>query len=421
MANRNLTPVLIMKEFLSHVRNELTMVNLVYRDFEAEIGNRKEGDTVYVRRPLNYEVKTGSSLQLQDIEQAQIPITVDKRFHVGLRYTSDDLNLNMPEFVRKTSMQEAARAMAQKIDLELMTLYQDVWNHAGTVGQTINSIGDFIKGPELLDKLAVPGTERHGIMSPTDGWGLIAQQTQLTSSDKLVEQGYTKGMLGDLAGCMTYRTQQVRTHTVGTYGGTPLVKGANQNVTYAASADTYSQTLITDGWSSGATTLNKGDKFTIAGVYAVNPSNKDTLDFLQPFVIKEQVSDTSGEITMTISPPIITSGPYQTVSAAPANDAAITMVGASGATYKANMLFHRNAFAFIPVPLFTDSSMPVVAQVTDTTQSTRLKGAPEGTGLSFRMVRDYDINEDNVTARIDTLFGVKAIRPELATLLSGTS
>lgn len=421
MSNKNLTPKLIMKEFLAHVRNELVMIDLVYRDFDAEITARREGDTVYVRRPQNVVVSDGSNLVLQDVEQGEIPITVDQRKHVGLRFTSNDMNLNMPEFVRKANLKEAARAMAQQIDLSLSGLYNQVPNWVGTPGQLVNSISDFTKAPERLDELAVPSAERHAVLSTTDGWGLVNTQTGLNSADKLVSTAYTRGELGDLAGCMTYRTQQVRSHTVGAHAGTGNVYLSGQEVTYAAAADTWTQTLNTDNWTSGACTINKGDIITIADVYAVNPSNKDTLSFLKQFVVQETVSDTSGSIALTISPPIIVSGPYQTVSAAPLNNAVVTVLGTASTTYKQNMVFHRNAFAFVPVPLITDSSMPVVAQVTDSGNSTRLKGAQPGTGLSFRMVRQYDINTDNIITRIDCLYGVKAIRPELATRLSGTS
>lgn len=422
MSNKNLTPKMIMKEFLAHVRNNLVMIDLVYRDFDAEITARREGDTVYVRRPQNFTVSDGATLQIQDVEQGEIPVTVDQRKHIGLRFTSNDLNLNMPEFVRKTSMKEAARAMAQQIDLSLMGLYNQVPSWVGDAGQTINSISDFTKAPERLDLLAVPSAERHAVLSTVDGWGLVNTQTGLNSADELVKQAYTKGMLGDLAGIQTYRTQQVRSHTVGAWatGGTPEVLNA-QSTTYAAAADTWEMDLATDGWTAGSI-LNPGDIITIEGVYAVNPSTKDTLSFLQQFVVKElATADGGGAKTITISPPIITSGPYQTVSAAAANNADITVKGTASTSYTQNIVFHRNAFVFVPVPLVTDEAMPVVAQVTDSTQSTRLKGAEPGTGLSFRMVRQYDINNDNLTTRIDCLYGVKAIRPELATRLSGTS
>src|SRR5262249_35799406 len=157
----------------------------------------------------------------------------------------------------------------------------------------------------------------YGVVSPDDGWALVDSAIGLYGSDKMIEDAWKKGMINrDAGGAMLYRNSQVAYHTVGTYSGTPLIKGASQNVTYAASKDTWTQSLATDGWGSGATSLKKGDIFTIDNVYAVNPTSKATTTTLQQFVIKSDISDTSGDITMTISPPIITSGPYQTVNAA---------------------------------------------------------------------------------------------------------
>lgn len=422
MSNRNLTPKMILKEFLSHVRAELIMPEMMYRDYDSEIANRREGDTVYIRRPLNFTVNDGANLVTQDTQQGEIPITVDKRHHVGLTYSDDDLQLSMPEFVRKRSLTEAARAMAQKINSNMFDLYKDLYNWAGTPGQTINSMADWNKAPLLLDKFDVPAANRYGVVTPTDGWALADSQYGLYGSDKLIEEAWKKGMLSrDAGGVRLFRNSQVRNHTVGTYGGTPEVDGANQNVTYAAAADTWTQTLATDGWSSGATSLKKGDVFTIDGVYAVNPSSKDTLTDLQQFVVKSDISDTSGDISMTISPPIITSGPYQTVSAAPANDAGINMLGTSATTYAQNMAFHKNTFCFVPVPIKVPESAVVKASVTDRTENGKLEGGYQGTGLTFTMVKDFNISDYSENCRIDVLYGLKTIRPELACRVSGTS
>lgn len=422
MTNRNLTPKLIMREFLKHVRAELIMPDLIYRDYDQEIANRREGDTVYVRRPLNFEVHDGANLQIQPTEQGEIPITVNHRHHVGLEYTDDDFQLSMPEFVRKRSVKEAARAMANKINTNMFDLYKDLYNWAGTPGQVINSMQDWNKSSLLLDEFDVPSANRSGVVSPTDGWAMVDSAISLYGSDKLIEEAWRKGMINrDAGGAVLYRNSQVRSHTVGTYGGSPVVAGANQNVTYAAAADTWSQTLDTSGWSSGATSLKKGDVFTIQNVYAVNPTNKDTLTRLQQFVVKEDISDTAGAIELVISPPIITSGPYQTVSAAPANSAPITVLGTSGSSHRQNMQFHKNTFCFVPVPIKVPESAVIKASVTDRSEGSKLDGAYSGTGLTFTLVKDYDINTGNEITRIDTLYGLKTIRPELGTRASGTS
>ena len=170
---------------------------------------------------------------------------------------------------------------------------------------------------------------------------------------------------------------------------------------------------MTDGWTAGSAVLKAGDVFTIAGVYAVNPvpgegsTGKTVLPYLQQFVVQGDVSaDGGGAASLTISPPIITSGPYQTVTAAPADNAAITVLGTASTAYPQNLAFHRNAFALVTVPL----EMP---------DGATFKARESANGLSVRVVKDYDINADEDIIRLDILFGRKAIYPDLACRLVG--
>lgn len=421
MANRNLTPKQILRQFMGHVKSDLIMIDHVHRDYEAEIGNRREGDTVYVRAPLNFTVQNGATFVGQDIEQREIPVTVDTRKHIGFEYSDNDLQLSMPEFVRKYSMKEAARSMATDINRDLLGLYTGVYNWVGTPGQTINSMADWNKSQLRLDLMDVPNANRYGVTSSEDGWALVDEASGLATSDEDVKKARRKGLIHrDAGGAMLYRTSHTRRHTVGTYAGTPLVDGAGQESTYAAYS-TSGQTLATDGWSSGASNLNQGDVFTIAGVYALHPNTKDTLAHLQQFVVTADISDTAGDMELAIEPGIIVAGPYRNVSAAPADNAAITVVGASASVHAQNMTFHKNAFLFTPVPLIVPESAVVKAQVTDRTENHKLEGAYSGTGLSFTLVKEFDARAYTEIQRIDTLYGKKVLRPELASRVSGTT
>ena len=424
MANTNLTPKLILNEFMTYVKQDLIAVDNFYRDYESEIGNRREGDTIYVRAPQNFSVSSGATLVKQDIQQREIPITVDTRKHIGFEYSDDDLQMDMPSFVRKNSMKEAARAMATDINRDLLGVYDEVYNWVGTPGQAISNMPQWNKSMLRLDQMDVPYANRCGIVDSIDGWALVDDAATLSTSDPDVQQARRKGMIQrDAGGAELYRTSHVRSHTVGDFAGTPLVDGASQEVTYAAyttASSTY--TLSTDGWSAGSSTLNKGDVFTIAGVFAVNPSTKDALPHLQQFVVSATISDTAGAKDIVCEPAIITSGAYQTVSAAPADNAAITVAGTAGATYKQNLAFHKNAFLFMPVPIKIPESAVVKAQVTDSNSGNhKLKGATSGSGLSFAMVKEFDATTYKEIQRIDTLYGKKVLRPELATRVSGTA
>jgi hypothetical protein len=214
-----------------------------------------------------------------------------------------------------------------------------------------------------------------------------------------------------IGGVDLYMSQVTPTHTTGTRDNTtPLVDGASQTSTYDSVKNTWTQSLVTDGHDS-AVTIKAGDVFTIADVYMVNPKTKQSTGVLQQFVVTADVTanaTTTADTTLTISPPIITSGPHQTVNAAPADDAAMTWVGAASTAYAQNMVFHKNAMALAVVPMSVPQGAVNVARRTRN-------------GLSVRVIPSYDSINDISRWRLDLLYGRKLIDPRLATRLSGTA
>jgi hypothetical protein len=414
MANTTLTPDIIAKEATLILENELCMAKLVHRGYEDEFSSSpngyKVGDTVTIRKPTDFTVGTTSDItsSIQDVVEGSTSITVNKIRNVAFQFTAQELALDIKQ-VSDRQIRPAMVQLANAVDTELMALYKSVPNWVGTPGQTVNSYADFAKAPERLDEYAVPMGDRSAVMSPADHWGLLGSQTALYMQD-VAKGAYRKGSLGEIGGIDTFMSQNAPTHTVGIATGTPLVKGANQNVTYAASKDTGTQSLITDGWTASQTGILKaGDVFTIANVYAVNPVSKATLPFLKQFTVTADAdSDGSTNATLTISPPIITSGANQTCSAVPVDNAAITVVGTGSTAYRQNLVFHKNAFALAMVPL------PIMPGSVDASRQSYK-------GVSVRITPVYNGLTDVSVFRADILFGVKAIDPRLALRLSGTA
>jgi hypothetical protein len=274
----------------------------------------------------------------------------------------------------------------------------------------VNSYSDFAKAPKRLDQGAVPTGERSAVLSPDDHWDLLGSQTALFIQDA-ARGAYRQGSLGMIGGVDTYMSQNVPTHIVGVATGTPLVNGAGQTSTYTAVKDLYQQTLNTDGWTNSTTGILKaGDVITIAGVFAVNPVTKATQPFLREFTVVTDADSgaTTGPAALTISPPIITSGAQQTVSAAPADNAAITVKGTGGTGYAQNLVFNKNAFSLVMVDLVAP---PGAVEV----------GRRSYKGSRVRVIPVYDGINDVSKWRLDVLYGVKAIDPRQATRLSGTA
>ena len=238
---------------------------------------------------------------------------------------------------------------------------------------------------------------------------MVGSQTSL-NLEKIGSAAYRKGTIGEIADVGTYRTQNVQTHTRGTAVTTNAKVLGTQSTTWAATKDTGTMSLNTEGWGASET-LKQGDVFTIDAVFAVNPVTKARLPHLQQFVIRADATangTTTNTTTLTISPPIIVSGAFQTVNAAALDDATITLIGTASTGYAQNLVFRKNAFALAMVPLVKP---PGAVDV----------GRRSYKGTSVRVIPYYDGTNDISNWRLDCLYGVKTVDARQATRLRGSA
>lgn len=410
MANALINPTVIAKEALMQLKNELRFAKLAHREYKEEFV--KVGNTVNIRKPVKFYTADGATRVNQDVEEANTSIVIDKRKHVSWKFSTQDLTLTVEKYSERY-IKPAMITLAQTIDLGGASLYNKVWNCVGAPGTVPGNYADVAQATQRLTEMAVPNSERASVMNSASFHKIAATLTTLNMPQE-AHKAWTSGEIGNVAGFRTFESVNLRTHTVGPLGGTPLVNGGSQGSAYSAVKNTYTQDLVTDGWTAAAAArLKAGDVFTIAGCYAVNPvpgegtTGKNVMPYLQQFVVQSDVSsDGSGNATISISPPIIASGPYQTVSAVPADNAAITVLGTASTGYTQNLCFHKNAFALVTVPL----ELP---------DGAAFKAREESEGISLRVIKDYDIDTDDDVVRIDVLYGWKAIYPDLASRLIG--
>ena len=414
MSNTTLTADIVAKEAMAILDNELGWLKKIHRAYEDEFSNSvngyKVGDTISIRRPEDGQVRTGATLSTTDVIEGKTTLTIDQQIGTDFQFSSTDLTLkieDLSERIIKPRMSNVINYMASDV---LTTMYKGVYNWVGTAGEVVNSFADFSLAPKRLDMMSVPAADRCAILSPDDHWGLLGTATGLYMNGP-ASSAYREGDLGRLGGVDTYMSQVAPTHTTGTRDNTtPLVNGASQNVTYDTAKNTWTQSLICDGFDAGAT-VKAGDVFTIANVYMVNQKTKATTAVLQQFVVTaDATADGSGNATLTISPPMISASgqPHRTVSAAAADNAALTFIGAASTNYVQNLAFHKNTMALACVPM----EMPAGAY-NGSRQSYK--------GFSLRVIPIYDGTNDISKWRLDLLYGRKVIDPRLATRLSGTA
>lgn len=395
--------------------NNLVMAKNVFRGYEDEFDQKvngyQKGDTVSIRRPADFTVRDGATMAVQDVIEGKTSIVVNKQKGVDFRFTSNQLTLSIDELSDRV-IKPAMVQLANQIDVDCMSLYSSVPQWVGTAGQTINSFADFFLGPQQLNQFAAPVDERSAVLSPIDHGGLLGSQTALFITEA-AKGAYRDSDLGRLAQVDTYMSQNVPTLTCGSRSGSVILVNASiltSTTTYDSVKDTMTQSLPIDGFGGATQTVKAGEVFTIAGVYAVNPVTKAPLPFLKQFVNTADATASGSAATLTISPPLIWTGAQKNVDVqgvTDINNQALVFVGTASTAYQQNIVFHKNAFALVMVPMIKP---PGAVDVTR--QSYR--------GASVRLIPTYDGTNDTSAWRLDVLYGIKTLDGRLATRLSGT-
>ena len=403
MANTLLTISMITREALRVLENNLTFTKGINRQYDSKFGveGAKIGTVLNVRKPPRYIGRTGTAISIEDATETQVAVTLDTQFGVDITFTSEDLALKIDDFSQRF-ITPAIATVANKIDTAGLALYKDVYNSVGTPGTPPTALLTYLEAGVKLDNSSAPlDGQRSVVVTPLMQAKIVDALKGLFQQSSALATQYRKGTMGTAAGFDWLMDQNVNTHTVGPLGGTPLVNG---------STSSGATTLVTDGWTaSAASRLLKGDIFTIAGVNGVNPQSRQSTQLAQQFVVTADVSsDGSGNLTAAISPAITSSGAFQTVDALPADNAALTIIGAASTQTSQGLAHHKDAFtlamADLPLPQGTD----MAARVSDSQL-----------GMSIRMIRDYDITTDKFPCRLDVLFGWATLRPELACRVQG--
>jgi hypothetical protein len=412
MANTLATPSWVTKEVARGFLNKLVFlahVNRTYDDSYIQSG-AKVGNTVNARLPQRFTVTDGQALQLQNLYDQTVPITLTNQKNVAFGYSSAQATTELDD-IRTRYVKPGAEALANAAEvLAFDNVYTDIYSSVGTPGTTPSTTLTYLQAGVKLTDLSTPLNGRVGMLDPLAMSTLANTTSSLFNPSAVVSENYTEGQFGrKQLGVDGWYQDPVRpTHTTGTYtASTPLVNGASQT----------GSTIATDGWASGAATLNKGDIFTIAGVNSVNPLSYSDNGRLQQFVVTATTSDSSGAMaTLPISPSIITSGALQTVSASPANNAVITVLGTTAAaggtlattTSPQSFVYHPDAFAFV----MADLMKPGAGAESTTVRSKSL-------GFSIRMVEQYQIGTDQNPSRLDILIGATTLQARLAARVWG--
>ena len=405
MANNLLTISKITNEALMVLENELTFTSEVDRNYDDQFAvvGAKIGNTVNVRKPGRFIGTTGPALNVEDFNETSVPVTLSTQFHVDTQFTTQDLALSLDMFSDRV-LKPAVAAIANKIDRDGMVMANlNTANIVGTAGTPPTGLITYLTAGAYLDSEGAPRDGRRSvIIEPFTSATIVDSLKGLFVPQEAIGEQYRKGLMGrDSAGVNWKLDQNVVSQTFGSWSANTIAV----NVTTATG-------FLTSGWASSSTisatassssVLNAGDVFTIPGVYAVNPQNRQSYGKLRNFVVLATTTVGTGATSVTVSPAVITAGQFQNVSITSSGSQNITAFNNTGVASPQNIMMHRNAFTLACSDLELPDGVHFAGRASD-----------KEIGLSMRVVRQYTINNDSIPTRLDVLYGWAPLYPELA-------
>jgi hypothetical protein len=392
MPNTILTATAVTREALRVLHQKLNFVGTITRDYDDRFAQQgaKVGDTLKIRLPNQYVVRTGATLgnggTLNDTTESSADLKVQTQKGVDLNFTSVDLTLSLDDFSERI-LEPAMSVLAANIEADAMTMYRDVYNQVNNQALTA-SFAKVLEGRKILVDNLAPLNARTCNLNTQDNLDLVEALKGLFNDKATISKQNREGFMGRTAGFDFMENTLWPAHARSAANANYLVNGAAQ----------AGSTLIVD---TGANAPVQGDVFTINGVYRVHPETKQSTGILQQFVVGAGATTTN----WPISPAIVTSGAGQNVSGSPADNAPITVAGVVSTPHGISMAYQKGAFAFATADMVMPRGVDFASrEVFD--------------GVSMRIVRQYDINSDKFPCRLDVLYGFKTIRPQLACRLA---
>ena len=404
MANSILTIDMITRKALEILENNLVITRNCNRQYDDSfaVEGAKIGSTLRIRLPDRALVTDGAALQVQDDNEQYTTLTVASQKHIGVNFTSAELTMQLDDFAERV-LKPRISQLASSVDADVANAYKGIYSSVGTPGTTPSTSLVLLQAQQKLNEYAAPMNDRYATVNPAANANLVEGMKGFFNPVDTISRQFKNGLMG--TGVLGYdeinMSQSIAQHTTGS-------RSASDTILVNGAVSTQGQSTISLDGGTGSATFAVGDVFTIANVYSVNPQTRQSTGSLQQFVVTAAATASSGAWTdIAISPPIYTSSnALATVDSFPADNAAVTVLGAASTTYPQNLVYQKNAITLGTADLLLPQGVDMASRQVHN-------------GISLRIVRQYDINNDRMPCRIDVLYGYSVIRAPMAARIWG--
>jgi hypothetical protein len=400
MSNSILTIDMITRKSLEILENNLVITRNVNRQYDDSfaVEGAKIGSTLRIRLPDRALVTDGAALQVQDDNEQFTTLTVASQKHIGVNFTSAELTMQLDDFAERV-LKPRISQLASSIDADVANAYKTIGNTVGTPGTTPSTSLVLLQAQQKLNENAAVMSPRYATVNPAANAGLVEGMKGLFNPTDTISKQFKNGMMG--TGVLGFdeinMSQSIKQHTTGTRAAT------GGTVTTTVSSEGAASIALTVG---SAVTVKAGDVFTVADCFAVNPQTRESTGSLFQFVALADATAVSTAIVVTVAPIYTAANALATVDSFPVAGKAVVFVGAASTQYAQNLVYHKDAITFATADLLLPQGVDMAARAVHN-------------GISLRIVRQYDINNDRMPCRIDVLYGFSTIRPQMGCRIWG--
>ena len=396
MANSLLTIDMITRKSLEILENNLVITRNVNRQYDDSfaVEGAKIGSTLRIRLPDRALVTDGAALQTQDDNEQYTTLSVSSQKHIGINFTSAELTMQLDDFADRV-LKPRISQLAASVDADVANAFKYIGNSVGTPGTTPGTSLVLLQAQQKLNENAAGMSPRYATVNPAANAALVEGMKGLFNPTSTISKQFKNGMMGEgILGLEEVNmSQSIKSFTTGS-------RAATGGSTSAAVTSEGATSIAISGLT-GSATIKAGDVFTVANVYAVNPQTRESTGSLFQFVATADVTCSSGAGTITVAPIYSAANALATVDTLPASSAAVTFLGAASSQYAQNLVYHKDAIAFATADLLLPQGVDMASRAVHN-------------GISLRVVRQYDINNDRMPCRVDVLYGYSVIRPQMA-------
>ena len=395
MANSILTIDMITRKALEILENNLVITRNCNRQYDDSfaVEGAKIGSTLRIRLPDRALVTDGAALQVQDDNEQYTTLSVASQKHIGVNFTSAELTMQLDDFADRV-LKPRISQLASSIDADVANAYKTIGNSVGTPGTTPGTSLVLLQAQQKLNENAAVMSPRYATVNPAANAALVEGMKGLFNPTDTISKQFKNGMMG--TGVLGYEeinmSQSIKQFTT----------GSRTNGTTSAAVTAEGATTISLTGLGASGTIKAGDVFTVADCYAVNPQTRDSTGSLFQFVVLTDVTATGGGAAdVTVAAIYSANHALATVNSLPGNSKTVTFFGSASLQYAQNLVYHKDAITFATADLLLPQGVDMAARAVHN-------------GISLRVVRQYDINNDRMPCRIDVLYGYSTIRPQMA-------